>query len=416
MAKKPQSEHSDNLRAAAARIVESGVLGSGQVLSKLFEYLVERAIGGDVPKEFDIAVDVFGKDATHRDGGDAQIRVWIYRLRSRLERYYAGPGRNDAFQIAIPKGTYKIDLSDAAEVHDAVPRRAAHTTAVALVGAVVAAALAVLATTVILGRFPPSDAYLVADPVWSGVAESDLPILIVLGDHFFFGDPDSHVRVRDIYINSKADLHRSAEFRSNPSLVFDTLSYLPKSAAFALPEILSRVNAMNRNYALKLASELTPEDIRVADIVFIGFIRAMSVLREYYFKHSGFRSQSPYLELVQASTRDSFTRTGPLPQENTDYGLFARLEGPTGNQILLFSGIGDPGVLATARVLNSADGVRELERFIASSSLDSSENWEVLLEVDGHSRTDLDYRMIGLWSIDRRATHHDAQRHRQASR
>jgi Ca2+-binding RTX toxin-like protein len=79
--------------------------------------------------------------------------------------------------------------------------------------------------------------------------------------------------------------------------------------------------------------------------------------------------------------------------------VFARLIGPSGNQILVFSGIGDPGVLAVARSLNMAEGMHQIDDAIESSAIDVTHGWEVLLEVDGHSRTDLDFRVLGLYSV-----------------
>jgi hypothetical protein len=224
-------------------------------------------------------------------------------------------------------------------------------------------------------------------------------VLIVVGDHFFFGEPDSLIRIRDIRINSEEELRQSTEFRTNPDLVFATLSYLPKSVVFGLQGILPRVSAARTKVGMKLVSELTSEDLRDYDIVFVGFVRSMGLLRDYYFTKSNFSSESPYLDVVHSETGHVFARSGPLPKHNTDYGLFARFSGPSGNQILVFSGIGDPGVLAAARSLNTANGIQQIDQMLESGALDVSNGWEVLLEVEGHSRTDLDFRVLGLYSI-----------------
>ena len=86
----------------------AGVLGRGHVYPKLLTYLADCTIRGDVPKEFDITVDVFGKAKGDVDAPDAQTRVHIYKLRARLDTYYAGAGKNDAVRLEIPKGTYHL--------------------------------------------------------------------------------------------------------------------------------------------------------------------------------------------------------------------------------------------------------------------------------------------------------------------
>ena len=96
------------IRACVARVIESGVLGRGHVYPKLLSYLADRTIRGEVPKEFDISVDVFGKAKGDIDAPDAQTRVHIYKLRARLDPYYAGAGKHEPLRLEIPKGAYHL--------------------------------------------------------------------------------------------------------------------------------------------------------------------------------------------------------------------------------------------------------------------------------------------------------------------
>ena len=81
------------------------MLGRGHVYPKLLTYLADCAIRGEVPKEFDITVDVFGKAKGDVDAPDTQTRVHIYKLRARLDTYYAGAGKTEAVRLEIPKET-----------------------------------------------------------------------------------------------------------------------------------------------------------------------------------------------------------------------------------------------------------------------------------------------------------------------
>jgi hypothetical protein len=390
----------DNLRESASKVTKSDVLGSGRVLPKLFQYLVEMAIKGEVPKEFDIALDVFGKDARYRDAGDAQIRVWIYRLRSRLDRYYANAGRSDPFRLQIPKGTYKVTAARNDGAGDLLPHATNRVQVFAAGAFAVVAVLAIAAWALVHDSGRAAERSLPSSSIWSSIAQSDLPILIVVGDHFFFGEPGTPIRVRDIRINSEDELRRAEVFRANPGLTFDTLSYLPKSVVFGLPQILPHANASSPNVAMKLVSELAPDDLRAANIVYLGFIRSMGVLRDYYQTKSNFVFEPPYLEIVHAGTEQVYSRTDDSSARIRDYGLFARFEGPSGNQILVFSGIADIGVAATARALSTEDSIGRIEEMIESHALDPSGDLEILLEVDGQSRTETDVRVLGLFPID----------------
>ena len=104
------------------------------------------------------------------------------------------------------------------------------TTRYAVAGVLIALVLSVAANVVLLASRAPTNERLVADShVWAGLNATSRPKLIVIGDHFFFGEWGSRLRTRDIRNNSKDDLQAAAEYAANPGLSFETLSYLPKS-------------------------------------------------------------------------------------------------------------------------------------------------------------------------------------------
>ena len=108
MTDKHRTTDADLLRRCIDRIIESGALGRGHTYTKLLSYLADRAARGEVPKEFDISVDVFGKSTSSVDAADAQTRVHVYKLRARLDAFYAGAGKAEPFRLEIPKGTYQL--------------------------------------------------------------------------------------------------------------------------------------------------------------------------------------------------------------------------------------------------------------------------------------------------------------------
>ena len=79
--------------------------------------------------------------------------------------------------------------------------------------------------------------------MWTEMAKSKRPLLIVVGDYYMFGEYEDRVMlkrlIRDFAINNKEDLVGSQ--RSNPNDVDRysdvALQYLPASAAFALADL-----------------------------------------------------------------------------------------------------------------------------------------------------------------------------------
>jgi hypothetical protein len=96
------------VRRHLAQLLASDSLSKSETSRKLVSYLVERAIRNDAPKETDIALDVFGKDASFHGSDDSVVRVSVRTLRQKLTEYYAGPGRDDELHFEIPKGGYRL--------------------------------------------------------------------------------------------------------------------------------------------------------------------------------------------------------------------------------------------------------------------------------------------------------------------
>ena len=101
-------EAGDEIAELAAHLRARQALGRSDGLNRLFDYLVESARAGAKPKEFEVAAAVFGRDASFDGSQDASVRVAVHRLRRKLDDFYAGPGRDEAVRLAIPKGEYRM--------------------------------------------------------------------------------------------------------------------------------------------------------------------------------------------------------------------------------------------------------------------------------------------------------------------
>ena len=75
----------NRLEALTERIRSSGVLGRSHLTQRLFDFLVGCSLSGRAPKEIEVAIDVFGKDARFDVSQDAMVRVYIHKLRRKLE-------------------------------------------------------------------------------------------------------------------------------------------------------------------------------------------------------------------------------------------------------------------------------------------------------------------------------------------
>ena len=103
-----QAVQPDEVRAHLEHVLASAGFASAPSLARFLRYVVEETLagrGGDL-KEFTLGARIFGRGEAFDPRIDPIVRVQARNLRSKLERYYAGPGPGDGVRIELPKGTY----------------------------------------------------------------------------------------------------------------------------------------------------------------------------------------------------------------------------------------------------------------------------------------------------------------------
>jgi hypothetical protein len=387
----------DHFLAELARIRTSGALAESGRLRELFDYLAARGPDAPPATQAEIADSVFGQlDA---EGDDATARVYVHRLRKRLDEFYAGAGDGPGgVRLVLPPGTYALRLiGGLAEVGAPRPARSRG----GKWWAVFAALVAALAGTFLLGRVssaandaPPANAF------WQPFIESDRPITVVVGDYYLFGEidpvrPEQSRLIRDFRVNSPMDLAALQEAEpARYGFAEDVgLTYLPFSTAYGLREILPILTRGGREVTVVAATELHAEAIRDANIVYIGLIGAMGLLEDTAFSGSGFAVGESYDELLDTVSRQSYTsdeaRRLAAPVFYRDYGYVARFRTPGGSLVAVVAGARETALRGLAPIIAGETLPGELEDFAEDGN-----GLEALFQVTGQQGADLSERML----------------------
>ncbi len=396
------------LRIHADRIRASGVLGRSPLMQRLFDFLLECSAAGRAPKEIEVAVDAFGKGAGFDVSQDAMVRVYIHKLRRKLEEFYAGPGAGDAARLSIPKGEYRfvVEATEVAAVEvpeeelppPAPPRKKWLLAALAASLVVNAAVLAV----VFFHTPAPVDEFreVRESAVWSPLLKDDRTVFVVVGDYYIFGETDESMEVkrlvREFDINSPQDLEN--HMKVNPDLAdryMDLeLAYLPTAAAFALRELMPLLAPANKRVRLVTMSQLNPAAIKSADVVYVGYLSGLGMLGDLVFTGSRLEVGESFDEIVDRTTKQRYisqAASAPIRGERNfhDYGYFATFAGPSGNRIIVIAGTRDVATMHMAETLTSPAALRALTAKAGNAS-----GFEALYEVYGMDKLNLDGKLL----------------------
>jgi hypothetical protein len=381
----------------AARLRARHALGRSPGLNRLFDYLAACAQAGMRPKEFEVAAAVFGRDSGFDGGQDASVRVAVHRLRRKLDDFYAGAGRDEPARLTIPKGEYRMVVEARPVAAAAAPVFAWRRWAIGGVALALALNLAAWVAFWSTHGSEHSLARAQASQPWTSITRGEAPTLLVLGDYYIFGEIDEAAGidrlVRQYSINSASDL--DDWLMDNPKAMGKyrdlDLYYLPVGAAFALRSIvpvLARGAGHSDTVHVVMASDLTPEMLKRNNIVYLGYLSGLGLLRAPVFAGSRFQIGETYDDLLDGVSHRIYRSQEGGPSQGDanrrDYGYVAAFRGPGGNRIVVIAGARDTGLQQAAEALANPDALKALLKTVGDA-----DSFEALYEAEGIGRSTL---------------------------
>lgn len=378
------------LVAHGERIQKSGVLGKSSQINRLFELLLERSLADAAPKEIEIAQTVFGKSIDVDLAADATVRVHVHRLRKKLEEL---PPDEHGERLALPRGEYRLVVVPpaAAEADErAAPRRRLRRGAWMWFagGAVLLVGLNLICWNWFAGN-PAGDARLETN-LWSALAGSHIPTLVVYGGDYVFGELDSDNEVSrlilDPRIHSADELgqYRLRTSGANQKYIDLNTYTLPEGVAPAMAAITPIIATARAGELPSLQSiamsRFTNNMLRTHDLVYVGLLRNLADLKEPLCDISGFSLSDDGDTLVDRASGNQFQSDWDNPSTEgimrRDYAYIASFPGSSGNHIVVIAGTRDPALMEAIHVASSKSELDKLKK-----SLGFDNTFEALYEV-----------------------------------
>ena len=364
------------------KLLKSKTFSKPGIYKDLLNYLVTCSLKGETPKEQQIAFDVFGKKADHEK--ELNVRVYILNLRNKLKEYYQNEGKDDTVILQIPKGKYHVEFKFLSYKSF---KRSLEKYSLALF--VSGLALTIISLFLILNtdKFrQPKQA------IWKGFLKPNYPILIVLGDHYFFTDSIATGRMgssRDTRINSNEDL--DAYLKIYPDLMGkigkSTTTYINRQAPWGLFNIMKMFGGGVANVEMKYSSQLRWEDTRNKHLIFIGSVKTLQFLKpmveriglKYDLELSTFTYKTADSTLFFDNRRENYL--------NREYSSLIHLCAKDGRKVLFLLSDADVGNIAAMKYLTD-----KLNSDFPGKQ--NEQNYKAVFEVKGQDLTDFKVDLI----------------------
>ncbi len=372
------------------QIIASPTFKDAARLRDLLSYLVNESIAGRKPKETSIAIDVLGKDKEFDPKDDAIVRVYINNLRTKLEHYYHTNPAGIKYKLSIPKGRYEIDF-EPVEVPVEVKTAPNNQWQLITIGVLSVIVVVLLILTFTRSTAPESPSKIIA----SVIGHEKKPIMIVVGDFFVMNEEKSiggeHNNVRDFSINSlddfmeKSKIDKDFQGKYTPALY----TYLRPSTYWGLWQILSVLKTKDVPVSIKLASHFTEDEFKSNNVIFMGQIKSLFVLRKFLSLY-GIKCDLNKNTLSILSS-DGKTEQLYSPADihggkfEKDFSFIVKGKGPGSTDFLLLMGCAEIGLLGAVKgVSDIATTNSILDKF---PDREVPENFMAVFESEGLNQT-----------------------------
>jgi hypothetical protein len=350
-------------------------------LVRLFDFLLERSFDPECPKESEIALAILGDIQGAIGTQGANIRVYILRLRRKLEEYYGGTSGE---RLIIPRGEYRIVLerpvADEATATPTLPivarlaSRLNRRQALVLCGILVAnLALAGIVWT----NRASAPASLGQSSLWAPLAGQAKATKVVVADYFLFGKRRGNGLpteiIRDMSIASRDDYHNYISRGSGEvqDMVDLDLHFVSSNVVFALRCLWEAFRSVNGptvgDVEIVPASQADPEILKAFNLIYVGPFDALDkFVRNPLFQMSGFRIGSTYNSLIDKASGQQFLADGAIPAGSQvprkEFGYIALIPGPGAKHIIIISGTGDAATAQMADLAGDRTRLAELAK------------------------------------------------------
>lgn len=395
-------------------ILKSNSFINSKLNSKLLTYLVECEITNKSPSEYSIALDVFKKDSSFNPNEDTLVRVSVYNLRKKLERYYQNMGKRTKLRVKIPKGQYEVKFFNYHKDNFRDKIKNPYLVLLPIITVLIGFILYLLLINPRVDKLNyRTSTKNFAKFLYSDFTNSSNPKLISLGDDFIYYSDFSEFNttsIRRMYRNSNINNEEEFEKFKSVDPGKDNLKKLPfsffnQAAVWPLPHLTKLLYDFDAEYSIRKNSTLNSNDLNTHDIFFIGSFWTLGILKKV-INDLGINyciigeEQLTIQDNTHIDSVITYNRTGIPAFDHIDYATFIKIPGPNNNTIYLLVSFYATGSVGAIKYLTSENTVNVLKEKFESKLDDIPPYYLIIFKSTGNNREVLSTELIKLQQIN----------------
>jgi hypothetical protein len=380
----------DTINQHVEKILNSQGFCRSGIYVKLFKYLVNSSLKGEVPKESIIEMDVFDSKP-----GDRNIRAYIHTLRKKLDDYYKKEGNHDSMRFTIPKGAYKVEI---------VRKRKRISKKAVFIAAIVGGVIINMGIWLVFFHYQRNETSIEDNVIWEHFLEKEKKTFIIIGNYFFFrGElPTGNFgNMRDFSINSLNQFNRYLQ--DHPAFVNKILpietTYLGRDGLYSLPYIIDPFIVNHKPFDIKISDMIQWDMVRSNNIIYIGAFKNLRILKniteklgvKYLLNDNALHYHNPEND----STYQYFYEFSE--KKNLDYTFVSFIQDPNGNAFLFIISNHDIGCISASKFFSNTHRINVFKE----KYFPDNDYFKALFVAKGMVRTGMTIELIHANALDK---------------
>ncbi|WP_010135026.1 helix-turn-helix domain-containing protein [Ochrovirga pacifica] len=372
------------------KIFESNSFGNSTTYENLLKYLVACTQKREIPKETTIASEVFGKN-NFDPSQSTLIRVYMYNLRKKLEKYYENEGKNDLFILHIPKGSYEVEL-----IKRDKPKKKNKSFFKIGFFACLIVFISVASYTLVFSKTEKASNSILLD----GFFDNGKNSMMIVGDFLLVRENDTLHKIakvlRDKDVNSNEDF-KEFEKKAKQDVEYELLNYsfLSTNAVNWVKDISRLFYEQDQDFVIRKMSEVTTKEVRDYNLFVVGLVKTFRFFKKYS-KNSAIEFITDGVVYTDPNTQKKYKYKpgGDADFYHKDYAIIAKIPGTNNNEIYLLGGIWDTGASHSVSMITHIEMQKEIKSFLKTEFGSIPAYFEMIIEVNGLNRMDLSNNKI----------------------
>ncbi|MBD8488175.1 helix-turn-helix domain-containing protein [Echinicola sp. CAU 1574] len=367
-------------------IIKSKTFNRAPSSCVLLKFLAEATLAGRDLKETTIGMELYGKSYEDEKSA-AHIRVNVYHLRKKLDKYYQEEGADDAWKVQIKKGQYQVNY-----FKNQVGKTAS---SLAILGIGVAAFVLLLAVAFwLLSRKENI-------PLWQVYFDNGKETKLFIGDFFGIMGETATGAIgwnRDYNINNLEDYYRYLEDNPEKKGMINPANYpyVTGMAATGTMNISRLFHRKDNDFNILFSSQTSIKDITESNSIYIGPIKNGNPFIDF------FNDANPHISINRGMLdfRDPDRSIDTLINLSVDDGqvyehaVVSRYNGPNDTEQFVFFSDHDIGVKATTEKFTDTEWLNNQFKNL----IKDSEHFTAIFLVKGKERTSMELELL-LWDV-----------------